>query len=180
VILVTVGTNEAPFDRLLETVATLPERLEIVVQYGSSLVRPANAAVIYEFLPFDDLMERMRSARVVVMHAGIGSIMSALACGKRPVVVPRLARYGEAVDDHQLPVARRLENAGLVRVVEDAASLEAAVLEAGSAVDVTIGADERLVGELRDYIARHTGGRGYSRYPRLRRRSSTDRSSPGA
>jgi UDP-N-acetylglucosamine transferase subunit ALG13 len=180
VILVTVGTNEAPFDRLLETVATLPERLEIVVQYGSSLVRPANAAVIYEFLPFDDLMERMRSARVVVMHAGIGSIMSALACGKRPVVVPRLARYGEAVDDHQLPVARRLENAGLVRVVEDAASLEAAVLEAGSAVDVTIGADERLVGELRDYIAGHTGGGGYSRYPRLRRRSSTDRSSPGA
>lgn len=179
-IFVTVGTNEAPFDRLLEAVATLPEGSEIVVQYGSSSVRPANAAVSYEFLPFDDLLQRMRSARVVVTHAGIGSIMSALACGKRPVVLPRLARYGEAVDDHQLPVAGRLENAGLVRVVEDPASLEAAVLEAERAVDVTIGADERLVGELRDYVAAHTGGRGYSRYPRLRKRSSTDRSSPGA
>jgi exopolysaccharide biosynthesis glucuronosyltransferase PssE len=180
VIFVTVGTNEARFDRLLEAVATLPGSHKIVVQHGSSSVQPANAAQCFEFLPFDDLVGKMRSARVVVTHAGIGSIMTALACGKRPIVVPRLARYGEAVDDHQLPVARRLESAGLVRVVEDLSSLEAAVLDAVAVVDVAIGADQRLVGELRDYIAAHTGDRDYSRYPRLRRRSSTDRSSPGS
>jgi UDP-N-acetylglucosamine transferase subunit ALG13 len=156
VIFVTVGTNEARFDRLLEAVEALPATDEIVVQHGSSSVHPANAARCHDFLLFDDLVEEMRAARVVVTHAGIGSIMTALSCGKRPVVVPRLVRYGEAVDDHQLPVARRLEAAGLVTLVEDLSGLGDAVARAGERVDVALGADERLVDELRDYIAEHT------------------------
>ena len=55
--------------------------------------------------PFDELVEHVRRARVVVSHAGVGSVLTALANGKRPVVVPRLHRFGEAVDDHQLPFA---------------------------------------------------------------------------
>ena len=43
----------------------------------------------------------------------------ALAHGRRPIVVPRLHRHGEAVDDHQVHFARRLEAAGLATVVED-------------------------------------------------------------
>lgn len=151
-IFVTVGTNEAPFDRLLEAVQAVTASEEIVVQHGSSAIRPANAARSYDFLPFDDLVAEMRSARVVVTHAGIGSIMTALSCGRRPVVAARLVAHREAVDDHQLPVARRLEAAGLVTLVEDLARLEAAVAEAGERVDVSLGADERLVSELRDYI----------------------------
>jgi UDP-N-acetylglucosamine transferase subunit ALG13 len=152
-IFVTVGTNEAPFDRLLEAVRSLPATEEIVVQHGSSAVRPENAVRCPDFLLFDALVDEMRAARVVVTHAGIGSIMTALSCGKRPVVVPRLERYGEAVDDHQLPVARRLEAAGLVTVVEDLSTLGSAVARAGEQVNVALGADERLVGELRDFIA---------------------------
>lgn len=152
-IFVTVGTNEAAFDRLLEAIEALPKGDEIVVQYGSSSIRPSNAAQCHDFMPFDDLLDKMRRARVVVTHAGIGSIMSALACGKRPVVVPRLERFREAVDDHQLPVARRLEGSGLVTLVEDLATLGVAVATAGDSVDVALGADERLVHELRDYIA---------------------------
>lgn len=152
-ILVTVGTNEAAFDRLVRAVESLPADEEIVVQCGASSERPANATVCHEFLLFDELLAEMRRARVVVTHAGIGSIMSALSCGQRPLVVPRLARYGEAVDDHQLPVARRLEETGLVTVVEDPGALPAAVKAAGESVDVELGADERLIAELRDYIA---------------------------
>jgi beta-1,4-N-acetylglucosaminyltransferase len=161
-ILVTVGTNEAAFDRLLEAVESLPGGDELVVQCGSSSVRPSNAAQCYEFMPFDELVNEMRRARVVVTHAGIGSIMTALACGKRPVVVPRLVQYREAVDDHQLPVARRLEGAGLVTVVEDLAMLGAAVAAAGDSVDVAVAADEQLVHELRDYIDANAPS-GYSR-----------------
>ncbi len=157
VIFVTVGTNEAAFDRLVRAVETLPEGDEIVVQCGSSAIRPTNAARCYEFMAFDDLLDEMRRARVVVTHAGIGSIMSALACGKRPVVVPRLVRHREAVDDHQLPVARRLEDAGLVTVVGDLSTLAATVTAAAQPVDVVVAADERLVHELRDYIAVHVG-----------------------
>lgn len=157
-IFVTVGTNEAPFDRLLRAVETLSADEEIVVQHGSSAVVPANAARTYDFLLFDDLVGEMRASRVVVTHAGIGSIMTALSCGRRPVVAARLVAYREAVDDHQLPVARRLEEAGLVTLVEDLALLGEVVARAGEDVDVALGADERLVGELREYVLAQTAG----------------------
>jgi len=158
VILVTVGTNEAPFDRLLQAVAALSTSEEIVVQHGSSAIVPANAARTYDFLLFDDLVREMRASRVVVTHAGIGSIMTALSCGRRPVVAARLVANREAVDDHQLPVARRLQEAGLVTLVEDLARLEDALAKAGEEVDVSLGADERLVSELREYVLAQTTG----------------------
>ena len=157
-ILVTVGTNEAPFDRLLKAVETLSTDEEIVVQHGSSAIVPANAARTYDFLLFDDLVREMGASRVVVTHAGIGSIMTALSCGRRPVVAARLVAHREAVDDHQLPVARRLGEAGLVTLVEDLAQLEDAVAKAGEEVDVSLGADERLVSELREYVLAQTAG----------------------
>jgi UDP-N-acetylglucosamine transferase subunit ALG13 len=74
------------------------------------------------------------------------------------VVAARLVSYREAVDDHQLPVARRLEEAGLVTLVEDLSQLDEAVARAGQQVDVSLGADERLVGELREYVLAQTAG----------------------
>lgn len=162
-IFVTVGTNEAPFDRLLEAVQAMSTSEEVVVQYGSSAIRPANAVRTYDFLLFDDLVQEIRNARVVVTHAGIGSIMTALSCGKRPVVVARLVAHREAVDDHQLPVARRLEAAGLVTLVEDLSRLDEAVARAGEEVDVVLGADQRLVSELRDYVLAQIAPPDYSR-----------------
>jgi UDP-N-acetylglucosamine transferase subunit ALG13 len=70
-------------------------------------------------VPPEELHRLIREARVVVTHAGIGSVAAALDHGRRPVVVPRLRRFGEAVDDHQVFFARRLQAAGLVTVVED-------------------------------------------------------------
>jgi len=126
VIFVTVGTNEAPFDRLVSGVSGLAEREEVVVQHGASDVRPEGVTCI-GFLPFDELVELVRRARVVVTHAGVGSIMVALSQGKRPIVVPRLSRFGEAVDDHQVPFARRLAERGLVVVVEDPSLLPSTI-----------------------------------------------------
>jgi UDP-N-acetylglucosamine transferase subunit ALG13 len=129
-VLVTVGTNEARFDRLLAAVDALDLGGErVIVQYGSSRVRPEGAELV-EFLPFDELDALTRSARAVVCHAGIGSVAMALAHGRRPIVVPRLREHGEAVDDHQVFFARRLEAAGLATVVEDLDEL-GTVLAAG-------------------------------------------------
>jgi UDP-N-acetylglucosamine transferase subunit ALG13 len=118
-VLVTVGTNEARFDRLLDAVSGIDlDGERIVVQRGSSAVRPAGAECV-DFLPFEQLDALTRSSRVVVCHAGIGSVAVALAHGRRPIVVPRLHRHGEAVDDHQVHFARRLGEAGLATVVDD-------------------------------------------------------------
>jgi UDP-N-acetylglucosamine transferase subunit ALG13 len=78
---------------------------------------------------FEQLVEYMRAASVVVTHAGVGSVAVALANGQRPVVVPRLQRYGEAVDDHQLMLGRRLAQNGLVTLVEEPETLGELELE---------------------------------------------------
>jgi UDP-N-acetylglucosamine transferase subunit ALG13 len=125
-ILVTTGTNEQPFDRLVRAAAELAQSEEAFVQYGSSL-EPHGPGEWVEFLDFDELADRMREARVVLCHAGVGSIMLARKCGHRPVVLPRRFHLGEAVDDHQLHMGRRLHGAGLVTLVEDERDLAAAI-----------------------------------------------------
>jgi UDP-N-acetylglucosamine transferase subunit ALG13 len=125
-IFVSVGTHEAPFDRLLRAVDELNLEEQLVVQHGPSQLRIDNSTES-EYLPFDDVVAYIREARAVVMHAGVGSVMISLANGKRPIVMARLHRFGEHVDDHQLELARRLEANGLVTVVEDAAELAEAL-----------------------------------------------------
>jgi len=157
-ILVTVGTNEAPFDRLLQAFGTRPPGEELVVQHGPSRVRPPGARCV-EFLPYQELADEIRRARVVVTHAGVGSIMTALWNGKRPVVVPRLRRFGEAVDDHQVALGRRLDESGLVTFVEDPDDVLRAVEDAGSAPGIELGPSPRLVEELRAFVAAHRRAR---------------------
>jgi exopolysaccharide biosynthesis glucuronosyltransferase PssE len=149
VILVTIGTSD-PFDRLLAAVARLPRGEQVVAQCGTSTVRPGNARCV-GFLAYDELAELVTAARVVVMHAGAGSVLTALAAGRRPIVVPRLARYGEAVDDHQVEFGRALAAAGLVTMVEDPDDLPGAVETAPAAAAHRAG-DGRLARELGTYL----------------------------
>lgn len=151
-ILVTVGATYYPFDRLLAAVQALDDD-DVVVQHGASTVRPRNARCV-EFMSFEDVVEHIRAARVVVTHAGTGSILVALANGKRPIVVPRRRVYGEAIDDHQIDFARALAPSGLITVVEDPRALAEKVAGTpstnGSAPRVEL--DGPLARELGDYL----------------------------
>ena len=147
-IFVTIGTCE-PFDRLLTAVNDLDLNEELVAQTGRSTVQPKNASCI-PFLPYETLVELVASARVIVTHAGVGSILTALRQGKRPVVVPRLRRFGDAVDDHQLELAVRLSDLGLVTHLADPAGL-AEVLNAGPD-ELTV---PRRGGALADELGRY-------------------------
>lgn len=155
-IFVTVGTNEARFDRLLSALDGLGTGEELIVQHGPSTVRPAGATPV-DFLSFDDMVETMQRARIVVTHAGVGSVMTSLLAGKRPIVVPRLRRYGEAVDDHQLPFGRRLDQAGLVVLCEEPHELGRVVANGGGGLDVELRPSRRLVGDLRGYLSTTLG-----------------------
>lgn len=150
-IFVTVGTNEAHFDRLLHAVDALPGREELIVQHGPSPVRPRRAACV-DFVPFDELVQYVRRARVVITHAGVGSIMVCLANGRRPVVMARRHENGEAVDDHQVALARRMADAGLVTVVDTADAL-AEVTVADGNLDAPHPPAARLVDDLAVFLA---------------------------
>jgi len=150
-IFVTVGSSHFPFDRLLHALDGLETVEEVVVQHGPSTVRPRGALCV-PFLSFADFARHARQARVMVCHGGIGSVLVALSEGKRPLVVPRLARFRETTDDHQLESVRALAAAGLVLAVHE--PLELPQLLAGTSEEVSappaIGG--HLVDELRDFI----------------------------
>jgi len=150
-IFATLGTHEAPFDRLIAALGTLPRDEPLVVQHGASPPAPSWATCV-EFLSYEQVAAYVRAARVVIAHAGVGSIMIALAHEQRPVVVPRLQHFGEHVDDHQLSLGRRLDALGLVTLVEDPGLLAAAVARA-SASRVRLPPAHRLPDELRRYLA---------------------------
>ena len=68
-------------------------------------------------MAFEEMVDTMTNADSVVSHAGVGVIMTALQAGHTPVVIPRQASRGEHVDDHQMDIASRFAERGLVRCV---------------------------------------------------------------
>jgi UDP-N-acetylglucosamine transferase subunit ALG13 len=150
-IFVTVGTNEARFDRLLRAAAELSIDEQMIVQHGHSSAIAGPGAELVDFLPFDAMVETIRRSRIVVTHAGVGSILVALENAKRPIVVPRRKVHGEAVDDHQLQLGRRFAEAGLLTLVETTDALGIVVRgdhESAGAVPKA----SSLARDLRQYI----------------------------
>ncbi len=125
------GTHEQPFDRLVTALDAYAQRNgdePVVIQrgYSTHVPRFARSEVMYD----QDAMGALAAeARVIVTHAGPGSIWLAFQHDKIPVVVPRMKRYGEHVDDHQVTFARHLSSAGRAPAVEEIGTL-AEVLDA--------------------------------------------------
>lgn len=128
-IFVTVGSTQIPFARLIRALDRLPRDAQLLVQHGP-VPPPSGATEARDFMEFPEVVERMEAADVVVCHAGAGSILCALRAGHTPVVVPRLERYRETVDDHQLELARALAADGRVIALEDLSRLPEAVAAA--------------------------------------------------
>jgi UDP-N-acetylglucosamine transferase subunit ALG13 len=119
-VLVVVGTDHHPFDRVVrwaDTWARSHPQARVVVQYGTS--RPPAVAEGYDVLPIDRLVALFREATVAVCHGGPGTIMGARDAGLVPLVVARRHDLGEHVDDHQVRFASRMDAAGQVRLVND-------------------------------------------------------------
>jgi UDP-N-acetylglucosamine transferase subunit ALG13 len=116
-IFVTVGTNHARFDRLIAPFMRWDDDEDLVVQHGPSPLRPPRANTLRDFFSYDENVAAIAAARAVVTHAGVGSVLLAIAYGKTPIVVPRRKEHHEAVDDHQEAFAARLARQGLVRIV---------------------------------------------------------------
>jgi UDP-N-acetylglucosamine transferase subunit ALG13 len=114
-LLVTVGTDHHPFDRLVgwagAWLAANPGRLRCLMQTGTSSP-PVGPVDWRPYLEYDALQAAMASAAAVVCHGGPGTILGARHMGAVPIVVPRQHRLGEHVDDHQVAFSRRLAAGG--------------------------------------------------------------------
>ena len=110
-----------------------------------------------DFLPSDEFDRHLGDASLVVCHGGTTQL-SAIRLGKIPIVMPRLRRFGEHINDHQVQLVQALAAEGLVVPAYEAGDLAGAITEArqrrGQAVPTCVMVD--LVAEaLQQVGVRH-------------------------
>ncbi len=155
-IFVTVGSSMA-FDRLVRAVdewAGLHGRTDVFAQIGQSDYRPKYIEAV-QFMDPPEFRELVRSANLIVAHAGMGSIITALELGKHIVVMPRREHLGETRSDHQVATARHFEQQPNIIVAYDETELPSKIERAERLplVDRTLPeASPRLISTVRAFI----------------------------
>ena len=151
-ILVTIGLMYG-FDRLVKEMDEIAGRAdeEVIMQIGETAYEPKNAKY-FRFASKEEMDGLYDDARVVVCHAGVGSILTALEHGKPIIAVPRRKKYGEHIDDHQLDIAGEMEKQGRITVVCDVEELEDVLTNVSTDSVVKVEKDNRLVGALKEYL----------------------------
>ena len=133
-ILVLLGTQNNSFHRLLEEIEKNIDAGNItdkvVVQAGFTKYK-SNKMEIFDMIPQDELEKLIKEANLVITHGGVGSIMSAVKQGKKVIAVPRLKKYGEHVNDHQLEIIETFKKQGIIIGINDVTEL-AQALKVGS------------------------------------------------
>lgn len=111
---VSVGTQDGyGFDRLFRALAPLLAGCEVLWQTGRQDVTRFGIQDGRASVPHAELAAAIAEADVVVSHAGVGAAVTAIEAGKCPVLVPRLAKHKEHIDDHQIQIAEELDRRGL-------------------------------------------------------------------
>lgn len=132
-ILVLLGTHELPFTRLLNEIERLKREGiindEVFVQNGNTKFQ-SELLTLKSFVSYDEMDQLVEQADLIITHAGTGSIISGLKKNKIIIAVPRLAKYNEHNDDHQLELAEVFEEQGHILVWKDGEKLEDVLKEA--------------------------------------------------
>ena len=125
-ILVLLGTQNNSFHRLLEEIEKNIDsgniKEEVVVQKGYTKFESKNMTM-YTQLPVDELKKLIDKADLIITHGGVGSIITAIEENKRVIAVPRLKKYKEHVNDHQLDIIKSFDDAGYIIGLEDVENL---------------------------------------------------------
>jgi len=154
-IFVSLGTHPQQFNRLLEAIDKTIERGRIkgvvFAQTGNSDYSPKHFSS-EKFLSPQKFSEEFRKANVIISHGGAGTVIHALQFRKPLIIVPRLKAFGEHTDDHQLDLARALDEQGKAIAVFDLAELPNAIERAKSFSAEKKSEREQLVSRIKKFI----------------------------
>ncbi len=153
----TVGTAKQPFDRFVLWVDEAARRLALsgLIQTGTSRARPQHC-LAREYLSRAEFQEVVSRAGAIVTHGGCGSIIPAVQCGKRPLVIARRRHLGEHVNDHQLELIAELGRAGLIQPVETLDDLIRGLGQARRPFPQTVGlSNDRMLSLVADFLEAH-------------------------
>jgi len=156
-IFATVGT-QVPFDRMINILDKWSINQKVnncFAQVGEQGMHPKSIDYSASLTPLQ-FAKHIAKCKVIVSHAGMGTILTALQHQKPIIVMPRLAKYGEHRNDHQLATVSNLENRAGIHVARDEAELcglldQLAFLTAGS--DPSSAAAPDLLSAISSFIS---------------------------
>lgn len=125
-IFITLGSQKFQFNRILKKVdeliidGTITDT--VFAQIGNSDYEPQNYSY-KRFLDREEFAQKQAECDVLITHGGTGAIIGALKKGKKVIAVPRLAKYGEHVDNHQLQLLHQFDEMHLIEPCYDVENL---------------------------------------------------------
>lgn len=155
-ILVLLGTFRIEFPRPLIEIEKLCKEgkisEEIIVQNGHTKYNSPFFTMV-PFMDVDKLRELYDRARIIITHAGTGSILNGVKRGKTVITIPRLKKYSEHMDDHQLEIAAVFAEKGYVLPWYEGDSLYSIIQRANDFVPEKYVSKKQVVIEyLKNYI----------------------------
>lgn len=121
-ILVTLGTNDKEFPRLLDAIEKCIKsgdiKEEVVVQAGCTKYK-SNNMKIFDLIPTDEFNKLIDKCDLLITHGGVGTITAAIKKGKRVIAAARLAKYGEHTNDHQKQIINEFVDEGYIIGLKD-------------------------------------------------------------
>ncbi len=119
-IFMTLGTISFQFNRAINWLNVLLESgvisEPVFLQYGSSdpsILQENPLVTLESTIPEEKMTEFVKNSRLVISHAGQGSTRMLAAQGCSFILIPRLNKYSEHVDEHQLLFSRAVEKFGI-------------------------------------------------------------------
>ncbi len=122
-IFVILGTHELEFKRLLQYLEDMDIKEEVIIQSGNTNFT-SNKYKVIPFLDQNDFNKYIKESTLVITHGGVGSILTALRHKKKVITMPRLSKYNEHNDDHQLEICNKLSKEGYTMNCTDYDSLK--------------------------------------------------------
>lgn len=155
-ILVLLGTQNNSFKRLLEAIQhNIDKKVitdEVIVQAGFTKFESKDMKIL-DLIDKEELSKLQDEADLIITHGGVGSIISSLKKGKKVIVVPRLKKYDEHVNNHQLQIARRFEQEGYVKCAINLKNLEKVIKSMDKFIPMKYESDEsNVVNIIENYI----------------------------
>jgi len=153
-IFVTIGT-QAPFDRFIKIIDEVAPQIneEIIAQVYKCGFTPKNIMTV-DFLAPDEFYNLFDKADLIISHAGMGTILSALQKHKPIIIFPRIAALGEHRNEHQLATAEKFKELGSVYVAMNEQELKELMFRKDLVPLHEIGAEasESLIQSLEEFI----------------------------
>ena len=127
---ISVGNGKKPFYRLLnnleEVYSLLPK--PVIVQRGNTPFKSDNM-IIYDFIEQNLFRKYISQSKILIMHGGAGSLIQAIENNKVPIIFPRLKKYDEIIDDHQLELCNRLFQQKKILLVKEFGFLKEEIIK---------------------------------------------------